>query len=117
MPVTRGFSRRRPDSAGRLPPGQYDTGAGWPVLTAEATPRMERDEWSIRVDGQVDRPTTWTWDEVQQLPTSSYRGDIHCVTTWTKFDTVLGAWSSNSSMTMSPWLVCRVAVLTELPFD
>ncbi|PKH40908.1 DMSO/TMAO reductase YedYZ, molybdopterin-dependent catalytic subunit [Nocardioides alpinus] len=88
MPVTRGFSRRRPDSAGRLPPGQYDTGAGWPVLTAEATPRIEREAWSIGVDGLVDRPTTWTWDEVQQLPTSSYSGDIHCVTTWTKLDTV-----------------------------
>jgi DMSO/TMAO reductase YedYZ molybdopterin-dependent catalytic subunit len=88
MPVTRGFSRRRPDSAGRLPPGQYDTGAGWPVLTAEATPHIEREAWSVTVDGLVDRPTTWTWDEVQQLPPSSYSGDIHCVTTWTKLDTV-----------------------------
>jgi hypothetical protein len=39
MPVTRGFFRKRPESpAGRLPPGQYDTGSSWPVLTAEATP-------------------------------------------------------------------------------
>ena len=88
MPVTRGFSRRRPESAGRLPPGQYDVGNGWPVLTAEATPHLESESWTIGVDGLVDRPTTWTWDEVQQLPTSSYRGDIHCVTTWTKLDTV-----------------------------
>ena len=36
----------------------------------------------------MDRPTTWTWDAVQQLPRSSYRGDIHCVTTWSKFDVV-----------------------------
>ena len=89
MPVTRGFSRRRPDSpAGRLPPGQYDVGGGWPVLTAEATPRIQRDSWTLRVDGLVDQPTTWTWDTVQQLPKSSYRGDIHCVTTWSKFDVV-----------------------------
>jgi DMSO/TMAO reductase YedYZ molybdopterin-dependent catalytic subunit len=88
MPVTRGFSRRRPDSEGRLPPGQYDVGRSWPVLTAEATPRIDRESWTIGVDGLVDEPTTWTWDSVQQLPGSSYRGDIHCVTTWSKFDVV-----------------------------
>jgi len=89
VPVTRGFRRRRPDGPeGRLPPGQYDTGAGWPVLTAEATPRIARESWTIGVDGLVERPTTWTWDEVQQLPRSSYSGDIHCVTTWSKFDVV-----------------------------
>jgi DMSO/TMAO reductase YedYZ molybdopterin-dependent catalytic subunit len=96
MPVTRGFSRRRPEPARRLPPGQYDTGAGWPVLTAEATPRIDRASWSIAVDGLVDRPTTWTWDEVQQLPSASYRGDIHCVTTWSKFDTVFAGVSVDS---------------------
>ncbi len=91
MPVTRGFSRRRPDGpAGRLPPGQYDVGSGWPVLTAEATPSINLDAWTMAVDGLVERPTTWTWDEVQQLPSSSYSGDIHCVTTWSKFDVVFG---------------------------
>ena len=88
MPVTRGFSRRRPDSAGRLPPGQYDVGAGWPVLTAEATPQIDRASWTVDVDGLVDQEMTWTWDDLQQLPGSSYRGDIHCVTTWSKFDVV-----------------------------
>ena len=97
MPATRGFFRRRPDGpAGRLPPGQYDVGSGWPVLTAEATPRIERESWSLGVDGLVDRPTTWTWDAVQQLPRSSYSGDIHCVTTWSKFDVVFGGVSVDS---------------------
>lgn len=91
MPVTRGFFRRRPDGpAGRLPPGQYDVGGGWPVLTAEATPQIQRESWTLRVDGLVDQPTAWTWDTVQQLPQSSYRGDIHCVTTWSKFDVAFG---------------------------
>ena len=58
------------------------------MLTAEATPRIQRESWTIGVDGLVDRPTTWTWDDVQQLPGSSYSGDIHCVTTWSKFDVV-----------------------------
>ena len=88
MPVTRGFFRKRPESpAGRLPPGQYNTGSSWPVLTAEATPRIDLDSWTISVDGLVDTPTTWTWEEVQALPRSTYTGDIHCVTTWSKLDT------------------------------
>jgi len=86
--VTRGFFRKRPESpAGRLPPGQYDTGSSWPVLTAEATPRIRPEQWQVTVDGLVERPTTWTWEEAHALPRSSYTGDIHCVTTWSKFDT------------------------------
>jgi DMSO/TMAO reductase YedYZ molybdopterin-dependent catalytic subunit len=89
MPVTRGFFRRRAEGhEGRLPPGQYDVGAGWPVLTAEATPKVELDRWRLTVDGLVERPTTWTWEEIHELPGSAYTGDIHCVTTWSKFDVV-----------------------------
>ena len=85
---TRGFvGRRRPAQPDRLPPGQYDVGADWPVLTAEPTPRIAPETWTMTVDGQVESPTTWTWDEAHRLPPSDYRGDIHCVTTWTKFDT------------------------------
>ncbi|MFC7489239.1 MULTISPECIES: sulfite oxidase-like oxidoreductase [unclassified Knoellia] len=87
MPVTRGFFRRRPDGPeGRLPPDQYDVGGGWPVLTAEATPGIRLESWTLRIDGLVDQPTTWTWDTIQQLPKSAFHGDIHCVTTWSKFD-------------------------------
>ena len=37
--ATRGFfGRDRGERDERLPPGQYDTGSSWPVLTAEVTP-------------------------------------------------------------------------------
>jgi DMSO/TMAO reductase YedYZ molybdopterin-dependent catalytic subunit len=85
--LTRGFTgRRRDDHGGRLPPGQYDTGDSWPVLSAEITPRLDTAEWTFSVDGLVERETTWTWDEIHDLPGSTYAGDIHCVTTWSKFD-------------------------------
>jgi DMSO/TMAO reductase YedYZ molybdopterin-dependent catalytic subunit len=85
---TRGFAGRgHSERDARLPPGQYDTGKNWPVLTAEVTPRLDLATWTFRVEGLVDRPTTWTWDEIHALPPSSYAGDIHCVTTWSKFDT------------------------------
>ncbi|MEH3076514.1 MAG: molybdopterin-dependent oxidoreductase [Quadrisphaera sp.] len=36
---------------------------------------------------EVAAPRTWTWDDVHALPSSSYEGDIHCVTTWSKLGT------------------------------
>ena len=88
---TRGFlGRRRPSQPDRLPPGQYDTGRDWPVLTAEITPRLDPEKWTMTIDGLVERPTTWSWAELHALPGAEYRGDIHCVTTWSKFDTWFG---------------------------
>jgi DMSO/TMAO reductase YedYZ molybdopterin-dependent catalytic subunit len=85
---TRGFGgRARRERDPRLPPGQYDTGADWPVLTAEVTPHFTLDRWSFTLDGLVDQARTWSWADIQALPSSDYNGDIHCVTTWSKFDT------------------------------
>jgi DMSO/TMAO reductase YedYZ molybdopterin-dependent catalytic subunit len=82
---TRGFmSRARGERDPRLPPGQYDTGNSWPVLTAEVAPRLDTATWTFTIEGLVDHPTTWTWDEIHALPPSTYSGDIHCVTTWSK---------------------------------
>jgi DMSO/TMAO reductase YedYZ molybdopterin-dependent catalytic subunit len=91
MRATRGFTgRRRTEEPGRLPPGQYDVGGNWPVLTAELTPRLEREDWTITVNGRVEKPRSWSWTDVQQLPGSTYDGDIHCVTTWSKLGTSFG---------------------------
>jgi DMSO/TMAO reductase YedYZ molybdopterin-dependent catalytic subunit len=84
--ITRGFTGSGRAADRRLPPGQYDAGASWPVLTAEVTPTIDTARWSFTVDGLVQQPTTWTWDEMQRLPQRSYDGAIHCVTTWSKFD-------------------------------
>jgi DMSO/TMAO reductase YedYZ molybdopterin-dependent catalytic subunit len=54
------------------------------VLTAEVTPRLAAASWTFTVEGLVDRPRTWSWDEMHALPASTYSGDIHCVTTWSK---------------------------------
>jgi DMSO/TMAO reductase YedYZ molybdopterin-dependent catalytic subunit len=88
---TRGFTGRlhrvRDE---RLPPGQYDVGSDFPVLTAEVTPRLDPQRWSITVDGLVAKTRTWTWDEAHRLPASEFHGDIHCVTTWSKLRTSFG---------------------------
>ncbi len=69
---TRGFTGRGREPTGRLPPGQYDVGSDWPVLTAEVTPIVSTGDWSFTVDGLVEAPVTWTWDEIRSLPTSTY---------------------------------------------
>jgi DMSO/TMAO reductase YedYZ molybdopterin-dependent catalytic subunit len=85
MAFTRGFTRRdRSDP--RLPPGQYNAGDGWPVLSYEPTPRLDTDTWTFSIDGLVERPQTWSWSDLHCMPASTYEGAIHCVTTWSKFD-------------------------------
>src|SRR3954467_9070546 len=87
--LTRGFlGKGRGERDPRLPPGQYDTGSRWPVLTAEPTPKLSTADWTFSIDGLVEQPTTWTWDEIHTLAPSTYSGDIHCVTTWSKLGMV-----------------------------
>ena len=89
--ATRGFVGRRPAQRDpRLPPGQYDTGDDWPVLIVEVIPRLDPDRWTLTVDGLVGNEHTWSWADLHALPQSEYRGDIHCVTTWSKLDTRFG---------------------------
>jgi DMSO/TMAO reductase YedYZ molybdopterin-dependent catalytic subunit len=122
--ATRGFfGRDRGERDERLPPGQYDTGSSWPVLTAEVTPTLATDDWTFRIDGAVDSPTTWTWDELHALPESVYEGAIHCVTTWSKFDmtwrgvsvdTLLDAVGPQASAQFA-LVFCHTAYTTNLP--
>ncbi len=87
-PISRGFRRRRPESAdpARVPPGQYVTG-DFPVLSAGPTPRTRLDTWTFTISGVVDRERTWSWDELMALPAERPTVDIHCVTKWSKLDT------------------------------
>jgi DMSO/TMAO reductase YedYZ molybdopterin-dependent catalytic subunit len=84
--ITRGFHRRRDDAGGRLPPGQY-LEDGFPVLSAGPTPHTPLDAWDFEVTGAIDPGRRWTWDELQALPREEITVDIHCVTSWSKFDT------------------------------
>jgi DMSO/TMAO reductase YedYZ molybdopterin-dependent catalytic subunit len=87
--ISRGF-RGRPKveaEAGRVPPGQYVT-HDFPVLSAGPTPDVPLDQWRFTIRGQVDKPVVWSWEELIALPSEDVTVDIHCVTKWTKLDTV-----------------------------
>ena len=87
--LTRGFRRGRSQgrSDGRLPPGQYDVGNGFPVLSAGPTPRTPLARWDLTVHDQTGELRRWSWEEFRALPREALSVDIHCVTTWSKFDT------------------------------
>jgi DMSO/TMAO reductase YedYZ molybdopterin-dependent catalytic subunit len=87
--VSRGFTGRRRASgelAQRLPPGQY-TERGFPVLTAGPTPQLGVERWRLRIDGMVERPQEWDWEQFRELPFETVPCDIHCVTKWSKLGT------------------------------
>jgi DMSO/TMAO reductase YedYZ molybdopterin-dependent catalytic subunit len=87
--VSRAFHgrQRQPANNGRIPPGQY-VEKGFPVLSAGPTPRTQLDEWTFSLVGEVDKLKNWTWEEFQKLPSETITQDIHCVTGWSKLDTV-----------------------------
>jgi DMSO/TMAO reductase YedYZ molybdopterin-dependent catalytic subunit len=86
--LSRGFRRRgRGRDDGRLPPGQYDVGDDFPVLSAGATPSTPLDRWDLSVHDETGEQHRWSWEEFRALPREALSVDIHCVTTWSKFDT------------------------------
>jgi DMSO/TMAO reductase YedYZ molybdopterin-dependent catalytic subunit len=86
--IARGFHARRASAPpGRLPPGQYET-RDFPVLSAGPTPRTALAAWDFTVRDSGGRSARWSWDDFQALPHETPTVDIHCVTKWSKFDTM-----------------------------
>jgi len=80
----------------RLPPGQSLT-VRFPALHYGPVPEFDPATWDFRIWGAVEKPLTLTWDEVQALPRTQVRLDLHCVTTWSKLDML---WEGISLRTM-----------------
>jgi DMSO/TMAO reductase YedYZ molybdopterin-dependent catalytic subunit len=72
---------------GRLPPGQSYT-QRFPVLHYGPIPAFNPATWDFKIWGEVEAPLHLSWDEFNKLPRSQVTMDIHCVTKWSKFDTL-----------------------------
>ena len=72
---------------GRLPPGQSLT-QKFPVLHYGPVPSFNPVTWDFRVWGEVEEPLVLNWHEFSRLPRTKIQMDIHCVTRWSKFDTL-----------------------------
>lgn len=86
---TRGFTgrQRSTDVAARIPPGQHLV-EGFPVLSAGPVPKVSLDKWNFELKDGVRVVRTWTWSQFNQLPLTQITRDIHCVTSWSKLDTL-----------------------------
>ncbi|MGA0562359.1 sulfite oxidase-like oxidoreductase [Ancylobacter sp. VNQ12] len=74
----------RPESD-RLPPGQHLV-RDWPVLDLGLQPRIPLDHWRLDVTGEVEQPVSWDWAAFRAQKQTSEVTDIHCVTTWSRYD-------------------------------
>ncbi|GMO38620.1 MULTISPECIES: sulfite oxidase-like oxidoreductase [Bradyrhizobium] len=69
----------------RLPPGQHLT-KDWPVLDLGVVPPVSRDRWRLDVYGAIESPVFWTFAEFIAQKQARFTSDIHCVTTWSRYD-------------------------------
>jgi DMSO/TMAO reductase YedYZ molybdopterin-dependent catalytic subunit len=74
----------RPESE-RLPPGQHLV-KEWPVLDLGLQPAIATANWTLDIDGAVEKPQHWRWADFMAQEQLSEVSDIHCVTTWSRYD-------------------------------
>jgi DMSO/TMAO reductase YedYZ molybdopterin-dependent catalytic subunit len=90
MPLFRSKAEDKVREAGydpaRLPPGQYFT-EKWPVLHAGEVPDVDIATWTLELTGEIEQPTTLTFEQLKELPATEVTTEIHCVTRWSRFDT------------------------------
>ena len=70
-----------------LPPNQRLAAPGkWPVV-GEREPLASLEPWSLTISGMVEKPFTYSLDDLREMPQVDRIIDIHCVTRWSKSQT------------------------------
>jgi DMSO/TMAO reductase YedYZ molybdopterin-dependent catalytic subunit len=69
----------------RLPPGQTLTDK-WPVLHHGSVHKIKPEEWALHIHGLVENERTLPYKEFTALPVAEVFSDIHCVTTWSRYN-------------------------------
>ncbi len=69
----------------RLPPGQHLV-KNWPVLDLGQQPVVRPESWRLDIAGEMENPVSLDWRAFHALPQSDRLSDIHCVTTWSRYD-------------------------------
>ena len=74
----RALGRIVPDSVESIVPT-----SGWRIYTiGSSVPRLDPAAYRLTVGGAVERPTTYTLDDLRALPRAEQVSDFHCVTGW-----------------------------------
>jgi DMSO/TMAO reductase YedYZ molybdopterin-dependent catalytic subunit len=74
----------RPDGRPRLPPGQQAVKRLFDMGGVQGTASAQ--DWKVQIHGEVEKPTTLTFQELLELSQANITCDVHCVTGWTLLD-------------------------------
>lgn len=55
------------------------------VYTVTPLPTFDSQTWSFTIDGLVDRPATWNWQQFIGMARTVQVSDFHCVTGWSVY--------------------------------
>ena len=69
----------------RLPPGQHLV-RDWPILDLGTTPQVSEQSFRLDVTGAIEHPASWNFSQFKAQQQSDFVTDIHCVTTWSRYD-------------------------------
>ncbi|MFW9873137.1 MAG: molybdopterin-dependent oxidoreductase, partial [Candidatus Thorarchaeota archaeon] len=78
-----------PDRKLRLPPGQHIT-TRFPVLQSGTVAHIDRGNYKLEIEGEIEHSIILTLKELEDFKDIEIVEDIHCVTSWSKFDTKWG---------------------------
>ncbi|MHA2472773.1 MAG: molybdopterin-dependent oxidoreductase [Promethearchaeota archaeon] len=78
----------------RLPPGQHLTDR-FPVLQKGRIPNIDRENYILELEGELENPMKFRLGDLNKIQDKEIVADIHCVTSWSKFDTRWGGISFN----------------------
>ncbi|MDO9354679.1 MAG: molybdopterin-dependent oxidoreductase [Solirubrobacteraceae bacterium] len=64
-------------------------GQGWRIYAVNPPfPTFDRASWTFTIEGLVEKPITYTYDQLLALPAADQTTDFHCVTGWSVDDVV-----------------------------
>ncbi|WP_217593112.1 molybdopterin-dependent oxidoreductase [Cohnella sp. GbtcB17] len=71
-----------PDSANVIGGGAKGS---FRLYTVTPLPHFDSDSWRFTIDGLVDKPATWTWEQFLAIKRKVQVSDFHCVTGWSVY--------------------------------
>ncbi|MDI4650213.1 molybdopterin-dependent oxidoreductase [Cohnella hashimotonis] len=71
-----------PDSANVIGGGAKGS---FRLYTVTPLPHFDSDTWRFTIDGLVDKPATWTWEQFLAIKRKVQVSDFHCVTGWSVY--------------------------------
>jgi DMSO/TMAO reductase YedYZ molybdopterin-dependent catalytic subunit len=79
------------ESKPHLPPGQQLVASGkWPIIGEREPASLEafQNGWKLTIGGCIEKPVSFSLNELRQFPVIRPTIDIHCVTRWSKLGVV-----------------------------